>query len=232
MWYILNRCHLSFTETCGYLFPNSLSSMPGNYINCINMPSKKDKRTPRYVKALLSFESCTDIINQWMMVILFLQAMEQNTRSINTHGYKHAGTVSFPLLYIKNKMSKLLLWSNLFVVFILRCWKAEGQLSPGREQQGQLQFRKASDFRSTPWEQQQQGETQLRITQEDCRRRVQEKTILLLQQWQRPPRQRPLQTRQQGQRQTGQVRDKDCLSANSSIAKQYYCHLFNRHHLQ
>ena len=36
-----------------------------------------------------------------IMMLLFPQAMEQNTRSINTHGYKHAGTVSLPLLYIR-----------------------------------------------------------------------------------------------------------------------------------
>lgn len=61
--------------------------------------------------------SCTDMMT---MMILFLQAIEQNTKSINTHGYKHAGTVSFPLLYIENKKSKLSLFTDSFVVFVLR----------------------------------------------------------------------------------------------------------------
>uniref|UniRef100_A0AAQ5XT52 DNA helicase n=1 Tax=Amphiprion ocellaris TaxID=80972 RepID=A0AAQ5XT52_AMPOC len=48
-------------------------------------------------------EDPTVIINELILEIhvaediLFLQAMEQNTRSINTHGYKHAGMASFPL---------------------------------------------------------------------------------------------------------------------------------------
>lgn len=88
------------------------------------------------------------------MMILFFQAIEQNTKSINAHGYKHAGTVSFPLLYMENKKSKLSLLTDSFVVFVLRYWKAEGQLAPGREQPGQLQLRQASAFRSIPREQQ------------------------------------------------------------------------------
>lgn len=46
-----------------------------------------------------SMTSCTDI--RMTTVIVFLQALEQNTRNINTHGYKHAGTVSF--LYVSQR---------------------------------------------------------------------------------------------------------------------------------
>lgn len=32
-----------------------------------------------------------------LTVIVFAQAMEQNTRNMNTHGYKNTGTANFPV---------------------------------------------------------------------------------------------------------------------------------------
>lgn len=58
-------------------------------------------------------------------VIFFLQAMEQNTRSINIHSFKHAGKSSSSLLYKDHIVSKLTpcWWICGFRPQILKGWK-------------------------------------------------------------------------------------------------------------
>lgn len=150
-----------------------------------------------------------DLFRQWN------RTLEVQTRMAINMQVQWVSSVSLVYIQIKKLCNKLC--SDSFPS-LLRCRETERQLSPGREQQGQLQLRQTPGFGSIPREQQQR-KAQLWVPQEDQRRRVQEKTTLLLQQRQRPPRQRPLQTRQQRQRQTWQVRDKD-------PAQSLCCHVF------
>lgn len=57
------------------------------------------------------------------MMIFVFKAMEQNTRSINTHGYRHAGTVSRHKEWDEQVVSVASLYSRFLSFQILKGWR-------------------------------------------------------------------------------------------------------------
>lgn len=109
-WHCLNGVHLcSYVKLVGFVFYRNLWIFVSKFTEfdarklhkLYKHAIKKRQENAQVVNPTVtlnleySMTTCTDIRNPWWL-ILFLQAMEQNTRNINTHSYKHAGTVSFP----------------------------------------------------------------------------------------------------------------------------------------